>query len=687
MRLHTLHRSTFPQISLARGFSVLVCLSFSWSTAWVSAQEVTGTSTIGPRTSHIFTLRIPPDPAVPGDFGDTLPPGSGIFYQFGIFDTGSNTIGINNVPLTASDGTVFQSTANVLDLCGPGDANCGPPSGTPPRVPGLPILDMRLWGLGVVNPSTGGAPLDTPEAEVAGILVRPAAIAANLIGGPMTNGVIAHIDHTNQISNAFIFVPGADIMFYEPGAAGIPVPLFELQLQRFGSTTPAVDGATRGSLFSLVDFAFANGGNAVATGDLLTLPDTSMRGAKVFFDTGNTTTQITRPMAMALGIDPDTDTPDDTVDIGLAGGAVETLPCFALTSAEFEGTAGNYKYAIASPLVCVSNAPAFALPQSNPHDVILGTNYFEQTQILWNGPGDTIGMFQGVALNNPPTADAGPAQTVECNSTSGASVTLDSTGSSDPDGDLLSYLWTGAFGTESGPTPTVTLPLGINTAILTVDDGNGATDTDDVEITVVDTTAPTVDAGPDVTLEATSPDGAPYDVSTQVTASDACGSIGIAISPAPTNYRIGSTVVTVTAVDESGNAASDTMTVTVADTTAPELSISVTPTMLWPPNHNMIPINVTVTVFDIADPNPTVALTLVESDEGDGDSAFDPAFDVTEIEGRKGADIQLIDGQLFLRAERAGKGDGRAYTITYEATDVSGNAVTATAFVTVSHNQ
>jgi hypothetical protein len=129
------------------------------------------------------------------------------------------------------------------------------------------------------------------------------------------------------------------------------------------------------------------------------------------------------------------------------------------------------------------------------------------------------------------------------------------------------------------------------------------------------------------------------------------------------------------------------MTVTVKDSTPPELSIKVTPTILWPPNHNMIPIDVTYTVFDIADPDPTVELVLVQSNEGDGVNTFDPSSDVSEVVGRKGDDIQLVDGQLFLRAERAGNSDGRVYTITYEATDASGNSTSATGAVIVPHNQ
>lgn len=94
-------------------------------------------------------------------------------------------------------------------------------------------------------------------------------------------------------------------------------------------------------------------------------------------------------------------------------------------------------------------------------------------------------------LNQPPVANAGPDQTVEQDSPAGASVTLDGSGSSDPDGDTLTYLWTWAGGSASGVNPTVLLPWGVTEITLTVSDGE-LSDTDTVYVTVQDTIAPVI---------------------------------------------------------------------------------------------------------------------------------------------------------------------------------------------------
>jgi len=94
--------------------------------------------------------------------------------------------------------------------------------------------------------------------------------------------------------------------------------------------------------------------------------------------------------------------------------------------------------------------------------------------------------------NTPPAGDAGAGQEVECAGPAGTQVTLDGRLSSDPDGDLLTYLWTGPFGTATGPQPTVTLPLGVSRITLVVSDAETESPPDTVVIEVRDTVSPRI---------------------------------------------------------------------------------------------------------------------------------------------------------------------------------------------------
>lgn len=166
--------------------------------------------------------------------------------------------------------------------------------------------------------------------------------------------------------------------------------------------------------------------------------------------------------------------------------------------------------------------------------------------------------------NHAPLANAGPSRTVEATSADGASIQLDGSASSDPDGDTLSFAWSGAFGSASGVSPTVTLGRGTHTITLTVDDGHGATTNATTSIAVVDTTAPKVFYSgnkPSYTVDET--------VSIACTATDTASPIVsntcTKISGPAYSFPLGTSSFSATAIDAAGNAgtASVTFTVTV----------------------------------------------------------------------------------------------------------------------------
>src|SRR5690606_34719149 len=110
-----------------------------------------------------------------------------------------------------------------------------------------------------------------------------------------------------------------------------------------------------------------------------------------------------------------------------------------------------------------------------------------------------------ITVNSPdnlaPIAHAGPDQTIMHTDNDGEEeVTLNGSGSTDPDGEILTYSWS-VNGNEiaTGVNPTVVLPVGSTTVELTVTDDDGATDTDSVVIMInsPDNVAPVADAGPD----------------------------------------------------------------------------------------------------------------------------------------------------------------------------------------------
>jgi hypothetical protein len=192
---------------------------------------------------------------------------------------------------------------------------------------------------------------------------------------------------------------------------------------------------------------------------------------------------------------------------------------------------------------------------------------------------ETASAIITVNENQPPIANAGPDQTVEQTSPEGANVTLDGTGSSDPNNDTLTYIWNWTGGSASDANPTVTLPPGNTNITLTVDDGEfNATDT--VTITVADTEPPYVNAGEDRIVEAEAAYGAEVtlhgnatdDVDTELDYmwSEEDTTLGTEANLTAT-LSLGTHVLTLNATDDSGNTGTDSVTVEVVDTAPPEV--------------------------------------------------------------------------------------------------------------------
>jgi len=200
-----------------------------------------------------------------------------------------------------------------------------------------------------------------------------------------------------------------------------------------------------------------------------------------------------------------------------------------------------------------------------------------------------MGAYEFFVNNTPPTAAAGDDQTVAAGANCVATVTLNGTGSSDPDGDPLTYAWSGPFGTAAGATPSVSLPPGTHTITLSVSDGRGGSSSDTVVVTVVDTTPPVIQSATASPSVLPNPNKQMVAVRVTVSASDSCGgSVSCRIVSVTSNEPIDASdavitgaltvnlraarspkgsgriyTITVECVDASGNASTKTATVTV----------------------------------------------------------------------------------------------------------------------------
>ena len=177
-------------------------------------------------------------------------------------------------------------------------------------------------------------------------------------------------------------------------------------------------------------------------------------------------------------------------------------------------------------------------------------------------------LFAMPALADAPTFGSTPDITVEATSASGAAVDLSGVSASDDNG-TPSIVCSPSSGT---------FPLGTTSVSCTATDTvDLTTSTAGFNVTVQDTTAPSLSLPSNISAAATSSSGAT--VTYSASASDVVdGGVTVNCSPSSgSTFGFGTTTVSCSATDSHGNGASGSFTVTVSDSTPPVVSVPSSP--------------------------------------------------------------------------------------------------------------
>ena len=349
-----------------------------------------------------------------------------------------------------------------------------------------------------------------------------------------------------------------------------------------------------------------------------------------------------------------------------------------------------------------NNAPAAGFP--------VGT-----TTVTWSAAdssGNTATVTQQVTIQvtiqdttSPVITILGPnPQTVEINTAyteHGAAAT------DNVDGNLASNITVDSTAVDTGT-------LGTYTVTYSVSDSAGNTDTEQRTVIVSDTTPPVMSAPADVTAEAT---GTHTTVSlTPPTVTDNSGESITPTNNAPAaGFPVGTTTVTWSAADSSGNTATVTQQVTIQDTTSP----AITPPADYTAEATaaLTPLDEsdygTATATDNADPNPVITKnatatfplgdTVIEWKATDSSSNTAVAYQTITIQDTTAPALTLLgdsptevaqnntytdagatclddaDGDISSSIVTGGTVDTATigtYTITYDCTDAAGNDAT-----------
>jgi RHS repeat-associated protein len=124
----------------------------------------------------------------------------------------------------------------------------------------------------------------------------------------------------------------------------------------------------------------------------------------------------------------------------------------------------------------------------------------------------------------------------------------------------------------------------------------------------------------------------------------------------------------------------DAQSTFIVERTAPAVTLTLSPNLLWPPNHKFVTIQAQLNIQDPLDPHPTVTLLSITENET-------PAGPGNHSPDIQNANFGTDDRTFDLRAERLGNGGDRIYTVTYFVRNAAGNGRIVSADAVVPHDQ
>lgn len=327
-----------------------------------------------------------------------------------------------------------------------------------------------------------------------------------------------------------------------------------------------------------------------------------------------------------------------------------------------------------------------------------GADSFTYTASDGNGGTDTATVSVSVSnVNDPPVAVNDAASVSE---DSAANVIGVLANDADADGDTLAVVSVtqGANGTVTNNGANVSYTpapdfFGADSFSYTVADGQGGLSTATVNVNVSNVNDAPVATGDvygmnqDTTLNVNPPGVLANDtdidgdaLTAVLVTSTSNGSLGFNADGSfvytPNAGFTGLDSFTYTANDGAADSEVVTVNITVADTQGPTLTTSVATTQLWPPTHDLVNVGLSVNATDNSGA-PVTTQVFVFSDEDD----LTPASPSFSPDAR-----DIAPGNLRLRAERDGTGDGRVYLIVVVATDSSNNTSRNCLTVVVPHS-